>query len=228
MISVIWNSDSVIDGRISAFRPLFVSEAGRPPAERHGLAAAERRQPAEDHREHEDQQDADQERRQAHADERAGEQQLREPRVAPERRVDAERDADDEREERRRDRQLERGRQALLEQRRTRAGPGAARSRSRRARHCRRSARTAPGTTGRARAPLRSLAFSATVASCPTMNATGSPVKLKRPNAMNATTAITATDCRMRRRMKADKSAGPRRRNPGGPRARAGRLRARR
>ena len=41
----------------------------------------------------------------------------------------------------------------------------------------------------------------------PTMKLTGSPVKLNSPKAMNATTAITATDCRMRRRTKASKRA---------------------
>src|SRR5215470_412653 len=38
------------------------------------------------------------------------------------------------------------------------------------------------------------------------MNVTGSPVKLKRPNAMKATTARTIADCRTRRRMKASTS----------------------
>src|SRR5208282_6604337 len=37
------------------------------------------------------------------------------------------------------------------------------------------------------------------------MNVTGSPVKLNNPKAISATTAITTTDCRMRRRMKASK-----------------------
>ena len=116
MISVIWNSDSVIAGRISALSPLFGQEAGRPPAQRHGVAATERRQPAEDHREDEDQQDADQERRQRYADQRDRQQQLREPRVAPERRVDAGRDAEHQRQQRRDEGELERRRQALLEQ----------------------------------------------------------------------------------------------------------------
>src|SRR6266705_1995064 len=39
------------------------------------------------------------------------------------------------------------------------------------------------------------------------MKVIGSPVKLNRPKAMNATTVMTAKDCRMRRRMKA--STGP-------------------
>src|SRR5271170_8428765 len=37
------------------------------------------------------------------------------------------------------------------------------------------------------------------------MNVTGSPVKLNSPKAINATTAMTTTDCRMRRRTKASK-----------------------
>ncbi len=40
------------------------------------------------------------------------------------------------------------------------------------------------------------------------MNVTGSPVKLNSPNAMNATTAMTATDWRMRRMMKASTDCG--------------------
>ena len=39
------------------------------------------------------------------------------------------------------------------------------------------------------------------------MNATGSPVKLNRPKAMNATTSRTSADCSSRRRMKASTSS---------------------
>ena len=64
MISVIWNSDSVIAGRISAFSPLVVR---RPVVHQPSATVSPRpndgSQPSM-HREDQDQQDADQERRQ--------------------------------------------------------------------------------------------------------------------------------------------------------------------
>jgi hypothetical protein len=120
MISVIWNSDSVIAGRISALSPLFVRRPVVHQPRRNGLASPERGQPPEQNREHEDQQDADQERRQADADQRGRQQQLREPARASQRRVDAERDADAKREDRGGRGELDRRRQPLLEQRRHR------------------------------------------------------------------------------------------------------------
>jgi hypothetical protein len=58
MISVVWNSASVIDGRISERNPLVVSRPVVHQPTGTGVAAPEARQPAELHGEHEDQQDA--------------------------------------------------------------------------------------------------------------------------------------------------------------------------
>src|SRR6516162_10081911 len=58
------------------------------------------------------------------------------------------------------------------------------------------------------------------------MKVTGSPVKLNSPNAMKATTAITANDCRMRRRTNASNRARSLSTTPGyarGKQARQGR-----
>ena len=173
------------------------------------VAAAERRQPAEQHGEDQDQQDADQERRQADADQRGREQDVRSDGVASQRRVDAERDADEAARAAppRTTSSSVAGRRSLSSARHL-ARPVAATGRSRPAPRCRRSARTARRTAGRGRARARSRTRSSVVASWPSMNATGSPMKLKSPNAMNATTASRATDCRIRRRMKASMSVG--------------------
>ena len=120
MISVIWKSDSVIAGRISAFRPLLV----RSPVVHQPSATVSPRP-----------NDGSQPRSTAKT--RISRMPIRNVgRLTPtseaassrceshvsrlQRRVDAERDADDEREQRGGNRQLERGRQALLEQRRHR------------------------------------------------------------------------------------------------------------
>ena len=138
-------------------QPALGQEAGRPPAERHRVAAAERRQPAQLHGEDEDQQDADQERRQADADQRRRQQDLREPAVASQRRVDAEREC------RRAARAAPRpidsssvaGRRSLSSVDTGRALAQRA-ARSRLARRCRRSGELHVRTAGRGRVRLRS------------------------------------------------------------------------
>ena len=66
-------------GQDQRFQPGGRQQARAPPADQHGVAAAEGRQPAELYREDQDQQDADQEGRQRHADERYREEHVRKP-----------------------------------------------------------------------------------------------------------------------------------------------------
>src|SRR5205085_4037402 len=95
-------------------------KAGRPPAKAHRVTAAEGGQPAELDRKDEDKQDADQERGQRYADERDRKQHVREPRSARERGIYAHENAGGEGEEGGDERELERRRQALLDERRDR------------------------------------------------------------------------------------------------------------
>ena len=204
MISVIWierQRDRRQDQRLEA---ALGQQARRPPAEGHRVAAAERRQPAQLHGEDEDQQDADQEGRQADADERCGEQHVRGERcsaAAPcTRRAECRRAA--------REAPPQVASSSVAGSRSLISVGHLARLAQRQAEVAlhgvaRRSARTARRTAGRARARRAAAPAPRCVVSCPTMNCTGSPVKLNRPKAMNATTTITATDCSTRRRMKA-------------------------
>ena len=102
------------------FESAFGEQACRPPAQRNGFAAAERRQPAQNDRENQDQQNADEKGRQRDADQRYRKQNLREKRMSSQRGVHACRNADDQREKRRGERKLQRRRKPLLEQRRHR------------------------------------------------------------------------------------------------------------
>ena len=77
-------------------------QAGGPPAELHGVAAAEAGEPAEQHGEHQDQQDADQEGGQRHAQQGDRQEHLAQEAAAPQRRIHAHGNADQQRQRARR------------------------------------------------------------------------------------------------------------------------------
>ena len=210
MIRVSWKTASVIAGRIRWLPAVDAGQPGGPGAERDHLAAAEARQPLQRHGEDEDQQDADQERRQRDADQRERHHRLGEERAAPQRRVDAHRNAEGERDQRRQQRQLEGRRQALGDRATRPCVPGAGSDRTRPARHCRRSARTGPGTGWSRPRSLRSCWRCCGVASWPRMLVTGSPTYWNSMKAMKATVSITRTACTRRRRTKASMERGGR------------------
>ena len=128
--------------------------------------------------------------------------------AAPQRRVDAHRDADDERDERREQRQLERRRAALGDQRRDLGALAQAEAEL----ALRGVAEEVPELdgerAGRGRGRRAAAGAAAGVASWPRMLVTGSPTYWNSMNAMNATASMTITAWTRRRRTKANMDAG--------------------
>ncbi len=118
MIRVNWKIGQRDRRQDQVFQTIDGQKARGPGADRNHLATAETRQPLQDHGKQQDQQDADQERRQRHAEQRAHHHQLRHQAATAQCRIDTHRDAEQQGDDGRGDRQLQRGRQALDDQRR--------------------------------------------------------------------------------------------------------------